>query len=414
MKSCKITIAPSHTSGSVTAPPSKSISHRAMICAALADGESIISNLAFSQDILATIDSLTSIGAQIEKIGEDVIRVTGIGGKPRSIARLCCRESGSTLRFMIPICLLSPEKFEFLGSEKLLSRPLGIYADIFKDRYCPSGNQSLILSAGKPIGSGEYRIPGNVSSQFITGLLFALPLCEGDSKIIIEGNFESASYVDLTIDSLLKFGIKITRENNIFYIKGNQKYAPADVKIEGDASNAAFFEALNLLGGEVEVKGLDPNSLQGDMAFKRHFEALKLASSEPIDLSDCPDLAPILFAMAAIFGGTFTHTDRLRLKESDRISAMKEELGKLGAHVEVFDGCDGGTVKIFASRLHAPTVPLSSHNDHRIAMSLAVLCTKFGGEIEEAGAVAKSMPDFFEALSSLGALITKEEHNETQ
>ncbi len=409
MKKFNVKIVPSRPSGTVTAPPSKSISHRALICAALADGISVISNLAPSQDILATIDVLSAIGARFEKLGEDAVRVTGIAGKPRSLGILSCRESGSTLRFMIPICLLSPDEFRLTGSEKLLSRPLGIYSDIFKVRYCGSDGNLLTLSSGEPIKSGEYRIDGGVSSQFITGLLFALPLCDGDSKIIVEGNFESASYVDLTLDSLSKFGIKITRENNIFYIKGNQKYAPADVEIEGDASNAAFFEALNLVGGVASVAGLNPQSRQGDMAFKRHFEALKAASDDPIDLSDCPDLAPILFTCAAIFGGTFTHTDRLRLKESDRISAMKDELEKFGARMEVVDGLDGGTVKVLPAELYAPAVPLSSHNDHRIAMSLSVLCTKFGGVIEGAEAVAKSMPDFFERLTSLGANITKEE-----
>ncbi len=409
MKSYNVKIAPSRISGCVTAPPSKSISHRALICAALADGESVISNLAFSQDVLATIDALIAIGAKFEKLGDDCIKVSGIGGNPRSLDTLNCRESGSTLRFMIPICLLSPEEFKLSGSEKLLSRPLGVYSDIFKVRYCRPDGNTLTLSAGKPIEAGEYRIDGGISSQFITGLLFALPLCRGDSKIVIEGNFESSSYVDLTLDSLRKFGIKVTRENNIFNIKGNQKYTHADIVIEGDASNAAFFEALNLISGVASVEGLDPRSMQGDMAFKRHFEALKAGSDSPIDLSDCPDLAPVLFACASIFGGTFTHTDRLRFKESDRISAMKEELEKFGAQVEVFDGLDGGTVKILPAELHAPLSPLSSHNDHRIAMSLSVLCTRFGGEIQGAEAVAKSMPDFFEKLVSLGARITKEE-----
>lgn len=409
MKSYNVKISPSVTSGRVTAPPSKSISHRALICAALADGESVISNLAFSQDILATVDALTAIGAKFENLGEDSIKVTGISGKPSSLGVLNCRESGSTLRFMIPICLLSHDEFKLTGTEKLLSRPLGVYSDIFKVRYCRQSGNDLTLSAGDPIGSGEYRIDGSISSQFITGLLFALPLADGDSRIVVEGNFESASYVDLTLDSLSKFGIKASRKDNIFNIKGNQKYTPADVEIEGDASNAAFFEALNLLGGVASVSGLNPRSKQGDMAFKRHFKALKAGSDAPIDLSDCPDLAPILFTCAAIFGGTFTHTDRLRLKESDRISAMKEELEKFGARIEVTDGLDGGTVKIHPAELHAPSSSLSSHNDHRIAMSLSVLCTRFGGVIEGAEAVAKSMPDFFERLKSLGADITKED-----
>ena len=404
MKKFSVKLSPSRPSGCVTAPPSKSVSHRALICAALAEGECLISNLAFSEDILATVDALTAIGAVIEKLGEDCVKVKGIGGKPRSIRRLSCRESGSTLRFMIPICLLSPEKFELTGSEKLLSRPLGIYAGLFPERFLGTDGKMLTLSAGTEIKSGEYRLAGNVSSQFITGLLFALPLCKGESKIIIEGDFESASYVDLTIDTLAKFGIKIQKENNTFYIKGGQNYLPTDIKIEGDASNAAFFEAANIIGGNIEVIGLDPESLQGDMAFKRHFEALKADSSIPIDLSDCPDLAPILFTVAAFCGGgIFTHTDRLRLKESDRIEAMKQELGKFGAEIEVTDGLDGGTVKILRSELHPPSEPLDSHNDHRVAMSVAILACRYGGVIEGAEAVSKSMPDFFEKLRDLGA-----------
>ena len=220
MKKFNVKIAPSLLSGCVTAPPSKSISHRALICAALADGESVISNLAFSQDILATVDVLQAIGAKIEKIDDSTLKVLGIDGKPKSLSVLECRESGSTLRFMIPICLLSPDEFKLSGSEKLLSRPLGVYSNIFKVRYCRPHGNTLTLLEGEPIKSGEYRLPGNVSSQFITGLLFAPPLCGGESKIIVEGDFESASYVDLTLDSLQKFGIKVTRENNIFYING--------------------------------------------------------------------------------------------------------------------------------------------------------------------------------------------------
>ncbi len=409
MNQFNVKIEPSRLSGRVTAPPSKSISHRALICAALAEGESVISNLAFSQDILATIDVLTAIGAEIKKTDESTLKVKGIAGKPRSLAILGCRESGSTLRFMIPICLLSHEEFRLSGSEKLLSRPLSVYEELFKERYCGSDGNTLTLASGSPIRSGEYRVPGNISSQFITGLLFALPLCEGDSRLVIEGNFESASYVDLTLASLSEFGINITREGNIFNIKGNQKYRSADTRIEGDASNAAFFAAIDLIGGEVTVDGLNPESMQGDMVFNEHFRALKANFDVPIDLSDCPDLAPILFSAAALSGGgEFTHTDRLRLKESDRISAMAEELAKFGAVLEVTDGLSGGTVKLLPTELHAPIAPLSSHNDHRIAMSMAILCCKYGGVIESAEAVRKSLPDFFEILASLGADIQTE------
>jgi 3-phosphoshikimate 1-carboxyvinyltransferase len=409
MNRFNVKIEPSRLVGKVTAPPSKSISHRALICAALAEGESVISNLAFSQDVLATVDVLNAIGAEIEKIDASTLKIKGIAGKPRSLGVLVCRESGSTLRFMIPICLLSTDEFKLSGSEKLLSRPLSVYEELFKERYRGSDGKTLILASGEPIRSGEYRIAGNISSQFITGLLFALPLCDGDSKLIVEGDFESASYVDLTVDTLSKFGINITREGNIYSIKGNQKYVSANTPIEGDASNAAFFGALNLIGGDVEVLDLNPDSLQGDMVFNKHFEALKAASSEPIDLSNCPDLAPILFSAAALCGGgRFTHTDRLRLKESDRISAMAEELAKFGAELEVIDSMDGGTVTVLPRKLHAPIEPLYSHNDHRIAMSMAILCCHFGGEITGAEAVSKSMPDFFDVLASLGAKLQTE------
>lgn len=409
MKKFNVKISPSRPCGRITAPPSKSISHRALICAALAEGESRVSNIAFSQDILATVDALSAIGAKIVKTDESTLRVSGIGGKPRPLGVINCRESGSTLRFMIPVCLLSPEEFRLSGSAKLFSRPLGVYSDIFKVRYCPSGENGLTLASGKPLCAGEYRMAGNLSSQFITGMLLALPLCKGDSLLTVEGELESASYVALTLASLSEFDVRIGREGNVFNIKGDQKYRSTDTLIEGDASNAAFFEALELVGGEVAVDGLNPNSLQGDTVFKEHLAALKTHSQAPIDLADCPDLAPVLFSAAALCGGgSFTHTDRLRLKESDRISAMAEELSKFGASVEVTDGQDGGRVRILPAELHAPTAPLSSHNDHRIAMSMALLACRYGGEIVGAEAVAKSMPDFFERLSSLGASIRTE------
>lgn len=413
MKKYNVNISPSCPRGDVHAPPSKSISHRALICGALAEGESVIKNLAFSEDILATIDALRSVGAEIEIRGKDSVAIRGVGGKPKACAPLLCRESGSTLRFMIPICSLSPERFELTGSPKLLSRPLGVYSDLFGTRFDCGSTEKITLRAGDALSGGDYTVAGNISSQFITGLLFALPLCRADSKIIVEGNFESASYVALTVQTLSKFGIKIERRDNIFYIEGKQKYLPASFTVEGDASNAAFFEASNLIGGDVRVLGLSPDSLQGDMVFKKHFDALKAAKSDPIDLSDCPDLAPILFTAAAICGGgAFTHTDRLRLKESDRIEAMKEELEKFGAEIQVLDGIDGGRVRVISSPLHPPQAPLNSHNDHRIAMSMAILACRFGGLIEGAESVSKSMPDFFEKLEKLGVLITKTERED--
>lgn len=409
MNKYNVKILPSRLYGSITAPPSKSISHRALICAALTEGESIVSNVAFSDDILATIDALKGIGAGIVRIGDNALSVNGVCGNPQALNILNCRESGSTLRFMIPVCLLSDNEYVFSGSSALLSRPLGIYEELFPDRYQGVSGSTLTLSAGKPISSGEYHVKGNVSSQFISGLLFALPLCRDDSRIVIEGAFESASYVDMTLEALRKFGVNVTRNNNVFYVKGGQKYFPSNIEIEGDASLAAFFDALNYLDNKVEISGLNPNSIQGDMAFKRHFETLRSGSQSPIDLSDCPDLAPILFSLAALFGETlFVHTKRLRYKESNRIVSMKTELEKFGARLEVYED----SVRVLPSKLHAPTLPLNSHNDHRVAMSLAILCTRFGGVIEGAGAVCKSMPDYFEKLIALGANIKGEIINE--
>lgn len=409
MDSFNVTIAPSRLCGNVAAPPSKSISHRAVISAALADGESIISNLAFSQDVLATLDAVGAIGARVHRIDGSSVAVRGVAGKPRSLAPLPCRESGSTLRFMIPICLLSEDTFKLTGSGRLLSRPLSVYRELFGDRICEPEGNTLTLSAGTPLSFGDYTVPGNISSQFITGLLLALPLCRGESRVTITGELESAPYIELTLDALSAFGIDIIKEDSSLRIPGGRAYLPTDIRIEGDASNAAFFGFAELIGGDVRITGLDPKSKQGDMAFIRYFDELKCRSTSPIDLSDCPDLAPILFSAAALLGGgSFTHTDRLRLKESDRISAMAQELAKLGARLEVFDGLNGGTVRVLPGALHAPAVPLCSHNDHRIAMSMAMLACRFGGTIIGAEAVSKSMPDFFDILASLGAHLQTE------
>jgi 3-phosphoshikimate 1-carboxyvinyltransferase len=264
----------------------------------------------------------------------------------------------------------------------------------------------LEIKEGRAISGGEYILPGGETSQYITGLLFALPLCPSDSRIVVTHPFESASYVALTIEALSKFGISADTKKEdgrtVFEIRGGQKYTATDASVEGDASNAAFFEALNLLGGEVEISGLNPHSLQGDSVFGAHFENLRNGGKAPIDLSDCPDLAPILFAMAAHFGyGEFTHTERLRLKESDRVAASVSELSKFGACFEEYPNA----LIVKGGNLHTPPEALSSHNDHRIAMSLSVLCTHYGGTVEDAGAVAKSMPDFFERLGELGVSI---------
>ena len=396
----RVKISPSKISGKMTAPPSKSMAHRLLVCAALSGGASTVKNVAPSEDILATLDCISALGANVEKIGETV-KIGGIGGKPVAPrVKLFCRESGSTLRFLIPVALSLGCGATFFGSEKLFSRPLEFYEEMCRERGLDFSKDKNTLTVGGKLSSGEFTVPGDVSSQFVSGLLFALPTLSGDSKITLVGNIESRPYIDMTISALEKFGVlaEWRRENEIF-VRGGQTFKSADVTVEGDCSNAAFFEALNFVGGSVTVGGIDENTVQGDKIYGEYFK--KLCGGTPeLSLADCPDLGPAAFALAAeLSGATFTHTRRLRQKESDRIASMSEELEKFGAELDISED----TVTVKKTALHAPEKPLSSHNDHRVAMALSVLMTKYGGELSGAEAVKKSMPDFYDVLKSLGA-----------
>ncbi len=385
-------------SGCVKAPPSKSVAHRLLIAAALADGESVINGISLCEDVLATASCLNAMGADIRLCGD---KATVRGFDP-----LCCEpkeelfanESGSTLRFLIPIALLSDKPIVFSGSGRLMERPLSVY-----ERLCEENGMTLVREDGKikvcgPFKATEIELPGNVSSQFISGLLFILPFLGGDRRIKINTKTESRSYIDLTLKAMNDFGIDAIWENeNTLLVKDGAKYSPRCANVEGDYSAAAFTDALGCLGGRVSVKGLREDSLQGDRVYAEHFSALKLGCPE-ISLEDCPDLGPILFTIAAACnGGRFTDTARLKIKESDRAAVMAEELRKFGAELEVLEN----EVIVRPARLHAPTEILFGHNDHRIVMSLAVLCTKYGGIIEGAEAIRKSYPTFFSDLSAL-------------
>ena len=396
-------IKPSKGRGIMEAPPSKSMAHRLLICAGLSEGKSVIEGISSSEDMKATLDCLSAIGAKYEIEGE---KVTLTGADIRNIpenAVLRCRESGSTLRFFIPICLLDGKTFTFTGSEKLLSRPLSVYKEIFEKQGIYFEATAEKITLGGKLKSGVFEIPGNISSQFITGLLFVLPLLEEESKIKLIPPVESRSYINLTLEALSVFGIEVEwQDENTLFIKGGQSYKAAEAKVEGDYSNAAFFEALNVLGSEIKMTGLEPESLQGDKIYEKYFPLLEKGEKN-IDISDCPDLGPILFAVAAAKnGGTFTGTKRLKIKESDRASAMAEELSKFGTKATVNED----SVIIDSSEFHAPTETLSGHNDHRIVMSCAVLSTLTGGKIEGAEASRKSLPDFFERLKKLGFEVT--------
>lgn len=394
-----VTIQPGRASGTVAAPPSKSMAHRLLICAGLSNGVSQISGVDFNEDISATIDCLRSLGASCTVSG-DTVTVQGTNMrtvKPKQV--LCCRESGSTLRFFIPLALLCNETVEFTGTEKLLSRPLGIYQQLCAYKGFPFEQSKTRLRLKGKLEAGSFHVPGDISSQFITGLLFALPLTEGDSVIRITPPVESRGYIDLTLQALHAFGIRAQWQDACtLVIPGNQRYTATDMAVEGDYSNAAFFAALNALGADIEIEGLSPDSLQGDKIYEQHFERL-CAGQPQIDIADCPDLGPVLFAVAAAkHGAVFTGTRRLKIKESDRSAAMARELAAFGTEVTV----EENTVTVSAKEFHRPEAPLYGHNDHRIVMSLAVLLTLTGGAIEGAQAVKKSFPGFFERLKELG------------
>ena len=403
----KIKIEKGVAEGAILAPPSKSYAHRLLISAALADGESVIVGISESEDMSATLDCVKVLGAEYEREG-DTVRIKGAGKRitesSGALKAFFCRESGSTLRFMIPIAMLSGDTCEFIGTERLISRGIGVYTEIFAEKGIKAVSAKDRFRLTGKLTGGHYRVRADVSSQFISGLLFSLPLADGDSVIELLPPVESKKYIDITVDTIRKFGIAVDVDGNTVKIKGNQKYRPASLTVEGDYSNAAFLDAFNFIGGDVRVGGLNENSLQGDRVYGEYFKALS-DGCPTLDISDCPDLGPVLFALAAAKNGArFTGTRRLKIKESDRAAAMAEELRKFGAEVEV----DENTVTVKKTELHAPTEILSGHNDHRIVMSMAVLLTLFGGIIDESEAVRKSYPGFFEDLGKLGIYTEKE------
>ena len=406
-KHMKVQIEKSKANGIITAPPSKSMAHRLLICSGLSLGTSVVKGIAFSEDVLATLDCLKALGATYS-VSEDTVTITGVDLKTVKSAKLNCRESGSTLRFFIPLCLMSGESFSLSGSETLLKRPLSVYEEICESQGLDFENTSSCINVGGILKPGNYKVKGNISSQFISGLLFALPLLNGDSTISITPPIESCSYINLTISALAQFGVKISwADERTLYIKGNQKYTPQNVTVEGDYSNAAFFSALNFLGGDVKVCGLNEDSLQGDKVYGKLFDMIE-RGTPTIHISNCPDLGPVLFALAACKnGGVFTGTARLKIKESDRANAMAEELKKFGVSVKV----DEDSVVVYPATFHAPGEALNGHNDHRIVMALSTMLTLTGGEIKGAEAVSKSMPDFFEKLRSLNVEVTEHADN---
>lgn len=391
---------PCRLGGTIEAPPSKSMAHRYLIGAALSGQVCTLSGIDYSEDILASMDCLKALGAKLtvsgDKVTVDPRHFMQVEPEP-----LQCRESGSTLRFFIPLALCLGRSVALKGSPRLLERPLSVYETLCRENgfEFQKGTDSLTV-CGKLRG-GAYTLRGDVSSQFITGLIFALVHLGEDASVHILPPFESRSYIHLTICALRSFGANVDfADEYTIEIKPSRMHAYAG-KIEGDYSNAAFLEAFNCLGSAVRVENLNPGSLQGDRVYRGYFEALS-EQMPTIDLSDCPDLGPILFALAAMKNGAiFTGTERLKAKESDRGMAMHEELTKLGGGL-LFGS---NTITVPKQVLRYRGVPLEGHNDHRIVMALSVVLSKLGGAIQGAEAVRKSYPSFFEDLKSLGAKV---------
>lgn len=419
-----VIVKPAKLSGNVMIPPSKSLSHRAIIAAALAEGKSIISNVLYSKDIKATIDAMRACGAKIIE-HEDSLEI--YGSKVKRVGNVInANESGSTIRFMIPIALVADEPIEFRGENHLVKRPLDTFFEIFDSlgiKYS-RGEDYLPLKVNSGLKGGEFKVRGDVSSQFITGLLYALPMLEDDSKIIITTNLESKGYIDLTLDILAKFGIRIeNKDYKEFIVRGKQSFKPCDYTIEGDFSQSAFFLVANALGADIKLLAMNMDSHQGDKKIlldmkefhsNVYYEdgALYSKTNElvgaTIDFSQSPDLGPALTVLAALSKGTseFINASRLRIKECDRITCMKEELNKLGANIiEHEDGMTIHGVDMF----HSGTV--DSHNDHRVAMAIAMASLKCDGDIKilNAGCVSKSFPDFWEVFEKLGGIVLYEE-----
>ena len=410
---------PARIGGTVSAPPSKSMAHRAVLCSALAKGTSHIENLEFSKDISATLAAAGQLCARVESGPADVL-VEGLGHFRPVFGPVDCCESGSTLRFLIPLASLTGQSITFVGRGRLMERPQSVYETLYREQNLHFEQANGQLTVAGSLRSGEYTLAGNVSSQFISGLLFVLPLLAGDSTLHLIPPVESRSYIEMTRAAQAAFGVTSHwLDDTTLCIPGGQQYHPRDYIVEGDYSQAAFLAVLGAVKGGITLTGLAAETLQGDAAildilrrcgakFTRTeaglvFEQAPLHGVD-IDLADCPDLGPVLMVLGLLCEGTtvIRNAERLRIKESDRIAAMEAELRACGGVLS----SEGGTITVQGCkpRLHAPETPLSGHNDHRVVMSLTVLAlaADIPLAINEAEAVQKSWPHFFDALKPLG------------
>ncbi len=418
-----VTIKPSKLNGNVGVVSSKSLSHRYVIAAGLAKGISNVYNVLDSEDLDATKKALE--GLNVEFKDEKVI-ASGFKVVSNDVY---CKESGSTLRFMIPIYMLQKDKVVFHGEGRLVDRPIGVYESLFRDKglgftYLNEPHYLPLEVKGKLKG-GHYPLIGNISSQFVSGLLFALPLAKEDSTIELLTPLSSKGYVDMTLDTLKKFGIKYTWENQFIHIPGNQKYIPKMVTVEGDFSQAAFWLVAGTINQHqlpLNLRNLDPNSKQGDKIIvdilskmgayvyfqkdlKQYVVYPRKTKAITIDVDPNPDLGPILMVLAALSEGEthFINCRRLKIKESDRLQAMYEVLTALGVDMRITD--DEAWIK--GQDSFKGNLTFDSYGDHRIVMAIAIASLRADGPITILNAehVSKSYPTFFEVFKSLGGIV---------
>lgn len=403
-----VRITPCKLSGTVEIPSSKSMTHRMIICAGLADGTSHLENISFSKDIYATLDAIKALGADYSIEGKTVT-VKGIGGNIPEKAIIDCCESGSTLRFMIPVAAALGTKSTFTGKGRLPQRPITPYIR----EMSANGSEFIYQENTMPftvkgrLHAGKFHIEGDISSQFITGLLFALPLLDGNSEIILTSPLQSKPYADMTVECLSKFGIDISETENGYSIKGNQKYVPYSSKVEGDYSQAAFFCVANAIGNEVDIQNLSPESIQGDKKIIEIISDLCYNKNSNdnqdycINAENIPDLVPILAVLGSLSGRIFriTNIERLKIKESDRITSTADMINSIGGKAHAFnDSLVTEPVEFFTGGT------VDSFNDHRIVMASAIAATKSINDIVifNANAVDKSYPDFFDDYNNIG------------
>lgn len=424
-----LVLTPKKLSGTLVVPSSKSAGHRDLICAALADGKSLVKNITPSEDLEATCRVLQKFGATVETVahedGRRTVAVTGGLSSQTSPLKVDCGESGSTVRFLIPVGLLTGREITYTGRGRLPERPLDPFLKIFDEKHIDykKGNQSLPLTISGQLKGGTYELPGNVSSQFFTGLLMTLPLLRDDSVIRSTTVVESENYINITLDCLRRHGIYVEKERDgLYLIRGRQAYRKGEYTVEGDFSQAAFWLVGGIIGQPLELTGLSGNSTQGDREIVSFIESMRgrieqsgsvlravpsRTTGLTIDVKDCPDLVPALAVLGTFSQGItrIVNGARVRLKECDRLHAMAEVLNALGGKVqETKDGLIiEGVSSLTGGRVQA-------WNDHRIAMALAMASQRCTGKltIEGAECVRKSYPSFWQDFAHMGGIAVEE------